>query len=60
MKEYELVTGGDAGSLGIGVMTEERWMKIKDFMVSAGLASADLDLSKVYTLEFLPEEPVLP
>ena len=60
IKDYELVTGGDAGTQGIGVMTEERWTKIKDFMVGAGLASADLDLSKVFTLEFLPEEPVLP
>lgn len=60
MKEYGLVTGGDAETMGIGVMTEERWQKIKDFMVEADLAPADLDLSKVYTLEFLPEEPVLP
>lgn len=60
MKEYELVTGGDAETMGIGVMTEERWQKIKDFMVEAELASEDLDLSDVYTLEFLPEEPVLP
>lgn len=60
MKEYELVTGGDAQTMGIGVMTEERWQKIRDFMVEAGLASEDLDLSDVYTLEFLPEEPVLP
>lgn len=60
IKEYELVTGGDAQTMGIGVMTDERWQKIKDFMVEAGLASEDLDLGKVYTLDFLPEEPVLP
>ncbi|WP_372971773.1 ABC transporter substrate-binding protein [Marinobacter sp.] len=60
MKEYQLVTGGDAQTMGIGVMTEERWQKIKDFMVEADLASEDLDLSDVYTLEFLPEEPVMP
>lgn len=60
MKEYELVTGGDAQTKGIGVMTDERWTRIKNFMVEAGLASADLDMSDVYTLEFLPETPVLP
>jgi NitT/TauT family transport system substrate-binding protein len=60
MKEYELVTGGDAQTMGIGVMTDERWNKIKDFMVEAGLVSAALDLNDVYTREFLPEEPVLP
>lgn len=60
MKEYQLVTGGDAQTMGIGAMTEERWQKIKDFMVEADLASEDLDLSDVYTLGFLPEEPVLP
>lgn len=60
MKEYELVTGGDARTMGIGVMTDERWQQIFDFMVNVGLISADLDLSQVYTLEFLPQEPVLP
>ena len=60
MKEYELVTSGDAQTKGIGVMTDERWARIKNFMVEAGLASADLDMSDVYTLEFLPETPVLP
>lgn len=60
IKEYELVTGGDAATMGIGVMTDERWQQIFDFMVSSGLVSEDLDLSQVYTLEFLPEEPVLP
>ncbi|MAM00122.1 ABC transporter substrate-binding protein [Hydrocarboniclastica marina] len=60
MKEYELVTGGDAATLGIGVMTDERWQKIYDFMVEAELAPDDMDLSKAYTLEFLPDEPVLP
>lgn len=60
MKEYELVTGGDAQTKGIGVMTDERWARIKNFMVEAGLVSADLDMSDVYTLEFLPETPVLP
>ncbi|MFW5823591.1 MAG: ABC transporter substrate-binding protein [Marinobacter sp.] len=60
MKEYKLVTDGDAQTKGIGVMTDERWQEIFDFMVEQDLASEDLDLSKVYTLEFLPEEPILP
>jgi len=60
MKEYELVTGGDAATMGIGIMTHERWQTIYDFMVDAGLAGEGMDLSEAYTLEFLPEAPVLP
>lgn len=60
MAEYGLVVGGDAAEMGIGVMTDERWQATYDFMVEAGLISADVDLSKAYTLEFLPDPPVMP
>lgn len=59
MKEHGLVTGGDAETGGIGVMTDERWKALHDFMLKAELISADLDIHDAYTLEFLPEEPVL-
>ena len=36
MKEYGLVTGGDAKTLGILTMTDNRWKQTFDFMVSAG------------------------
>ena len=60
MRAYNLVTGGDAATGGIGVMTAARWAKIHDFMLTAGLVSEDLDIHDVYNLDFLPKEPVLP
>ncbi|WP_116304205.1 ABC transporter substrate-binding protein [Alkalilimnicola ehrlichii] len=60
IKEYELVTGEEAGSQGIGVMTHDRWRQIFDFMVEADLVPASVDYQKAYTLDFLPESPVLP
>ncbi|MEH6491790.1 ABC transporter substrate-binding protein [Halopseudomonas sp.] len=60
MKEYGLVTGGDATTGGIGVMTDARWAKIHEFMLNAGLVDKDLDINDVYSLDFLPKEPVLP
>lgn len=59
MQEYGLVTGGDATTGGIGVMTDERWATLHQFMLEAGLVSPALDIHDVYTLEFLPAEPVL-
>ena len=60
MKAYGLVTGGDAAAGGIGVMTDARWEKIHDFMLTAGLVDEDLDIHDVYSLDYLPKEPVLP
>ncbi|WP_220359303.1 hypothetical protein [Alkalilimnicola ehrlichii] len=60
MKEYGLVAGGDAQTQGIGVMTHERWQQTFAFMVEAGMVPADLDYRQVYTLDFLPDPPVLP
>lgn len=60
MKEYGLVAGGDAKTEGLGVMTDARWKATFDFMAKAGMVPKDLDYKKAYTLEFLPEEPVLP
>ena len=60
MQEYGLVTGGDAATRGIGVMTDARWAKIHEFMLEAGLVDASLDIHDVYSLDYLPTEPVLP
>jgi NitT/TauT family transport system substrate-binding protein len=60
MKEYGLVTGGDAKTQGILSMTDNRWKQTFDFMVSAGLTRPDVDYRKAYTLEFVKEIKVLP
>jgi NitT/TauT family transport system substrate-binding protein len=58
MKEYELVTGGDAKEKGIGTMSDERWQKTFDFLVEAELIDEDFDYRQVYTLDYLPKKPI--
>src|SRR6516164_7900051 len=53
MKEYGIVDSGDAKALGIGAMTEERMKDFFDKMVRAGVAKANLDYRKAYTLQFV-------
>jgi NitT/TauT family transport system substrate-binding protein len=56
MKEHGLVEGGDASTLGIGVMTDARWAAFTDTMTAVGVYPKDLDIRSGYTLEFLPRE----
>jgi len=55
MIEYGIVDSGEAMELGIGAMTEERIRSFYDKMVAAGVAPEGIDVSKVYTLEFINE-----
>jgi NitT/TauT family transport system substrate-binding protein len=60
MRDYGLVTGGDAKTQGIMTMTDGRWKQTFDFMVSAGLTTADTDYHKAYTLDFVKDIKVMP
>jgi NitT/TauT family transport system substrate-binding protein len=60
IKAFGLVTGGDAGSVGILGMTDARWAQTYEFMTSAGLAKPGLDYRKAYTLELSNAARVLP
>ena len=60
IKEYALVTGGDAKTQGILTMSDARWKQTFDFMAGAGLAKKDTDYRKAYTLEFVKAVKVLP
>lgn len=53
MKEYGIVDSGDSETLGIGAMTDARQISFYDKMVAAGVTPADLDISKIYTLDFI-------
>jgi NitT/TauT family transport system substrate-binding protein len=53
MKEYGIVDSGDALTLGIGAMTDERWKSFFDKSVGWGLYAADLPLAEMYTLQFV-------
>jgi NitT/TauT family transport system substrate-binding protein len=60
MKEYGLVTGGDAARLGILTMTDGRWKRTFDFMVQAGMVKPDFDYRRAYTLNVVRAVKVLP
>ena len=61
LKEMGMVTGGDAVTQGIGVITDARTKASYDFLVSAKLLDpAKVDIAKTYTTEFVKESKVLP
>jgi NitT/TauT family transport system substrate-binding protein len=53
MREYGIVDSGDAKTLGLGAMTEERWRSMFETMAGAGLYKPDLDYHRAYTLQFV-------
>jgi NitT/TauT family transport system substrate-binding protein len=60
MKEYGIVTGGDAAKRGIMTMTDERWKRTFAFMVETKTLKPDFDYRRAYTLEIVREVRVLP
>jgi len=60
MKDFGLVTGGEAATQGILTMTDARWKQTFDFMAQAGLIRRDVDYRKAYTLELVKQTKVLP
>jgi NitT/TauT family transport system substrate-binding protein len=53
MKEYGLVDSGDAATMGVGAMTDQRMKSFFDKMVTAKVVPGDLDYKKSYTLQFV-------
>jgi NitT/TauT family transport system substrate-binding protein len=53
MKSYGIVDSGDSKTLGIGAMTDARWMEFFDMAVSTGIYPKTLDYKRAYTLQFL-------
>jgi NitT/TauT family transport system substrate-binding protein len=60
IREYGIVTGGDAAKLGIMTMTDARWKETYDFMVKAGLLEPGTDWRKAYSLDYVKDVKVLP
>jgi len=60
MKEYAIVAGGDAGTLGLLTMTDARWTQTFDFLRAAGLAKPGVDYRQAYTLAIVRDVKVLP
>ncbi len=54
LQDYNLLTGGDAATLGIGAMTHQRWQTYFQEMVALGVVDPRLDVRQAYSLDFLP------
>lgn len=57
IKEYGIVVSGDAESKGIGAMTDERWKRFFETLVSQGIVPKEIDYKKAYTLQFVNKGP---
>ncbi len=53
MKEHGIVESGEALTLGIGCMTDDRVKAFYKKVVDAGVIKADVDISKAYTTKFV-------
>ena len=61
LKEMGMVTGGDAASMGIGVLTDARAKASYDFLVETKLINpAKVKLAYTYTTSFVKDLKVLP
>lgn len=60
LKEYEIVTGGDAHRLGLLTMTDARWKATADFLRGAGLAKPGIDYSRAHTIDLVKAIRVVP
>ena len=61
LKEMGMVTGGDAATMGIGVITDARAKASYDFLVGAKLLDpTKVELSRTYTTSFVKDAKVLP
>jgi NitT/TauT family transport system substrate-binding protein len=53
IREVKAVDGGEAATMGIGIMTRERWQKTRDFLVDVDLLKADVDWTQVFTTDYV-------
>jgi NitT/TauT family transport system substrate-binding protein len=53
MREYGIVDSGEAKTLGIGAMTDQRWSDFFKQMSAQGVYPASMDWKKAYTLQFI-------
>jgi NitT/TauT family transport system substrate-binding protein len=59
MKELKVIDGGDAASMGIGIITQARWKATYDYMVGAGLLKPEVDWQAGFTDRFVKDLKIL-
>jgi len=50
------VYGDDASTKGVGYMTQNRWESLMKQLVDIGLLKSEIDVTKVFTTEFIPKK----
>ena len=60
LKRIKAVDGGDAATLGIGMMTEARWKQTYEFLVAGGLLKPDVDWKAGFTDRFVKDLKITP
>jgi len=53
LKSLKVLDGGDAQTMGIGIVTEPRWKATYDYMVSSGLLKPEVDWKAGFTDRFV-------
>jgi NitT/TauT family transport system substrate-binding protein len=59
IREVKAIESGDAATMGIGIITPERWQKTRDFLVSANLLQAGTDTTQCMTTEFVKDLKIM-
>jgi NitT/TauT family transport system substrate-binding protein len=59
IREVKAIESGDAATMGIGIITPERWQKTRDFLVSANLLQASTDTTQCMTTAFVKDVKVM-
>jgi NitT/TauT family transport system substrate-binding protein len=60
LQELRVFSGGDAATLGAGVITEARWRQNYDYMVKAGLLKPETDWRRAFTTQFVRDLRIMP
>lgn len=55
LRQNKAIDGGDAASLGIGVITADRFKQTYDFLVAAGLLDPKTDWQKAFDVRFVKD-----
>lgn len=53
LRALKVLDGGDAATMGIGIMTEARWKATYEFMIAAGLLKPEVDWKAGFTDRFV-------
>jgi NitT/TauT family transport system substrate-binding protein len=53
LKAYEVIMSGDAKTLGIGAMNNQRWETLFKDLVAVGIFDAKTNYKQAYTLRFV-------